>query len=78
MEQKQISVTLPEVLWQASQEYSEEYGYRNLQEFIVDILRKKVIMENVERYQEIEERMKSGKGIKKFNQKEAANYLKGF
>ncbi len=78
MEQKQISVTLPEVLWQASQEYSEEYGYRNLQEFIVDILRKKVIMENVERYQEIEERMKSGKGVKRYNRKEAANYLKGF
>ncbi len=77
MEQKQISVTLPEVLWQASQEYSEEYGYRNLQEFIVDILRKKVVMENVERYLGIEERMKSGKGVKRYNQKEAANYLKG-
>ena len=77
MEQNQISLTLPETLLVASKEYSEEYGYRNIQEFIVDLLRKKVIMENVDRYQEIEERMKKGIGMKKFNQQEAMKYLKG-
>lgn len=37
-----------------------------------------MIMENVQRYQEIEERMKKGKGVNKFNQKDVANYLKRF
>ena len=77
MELKQISLTLPEPLLEASKEYSDEYGYRNIQEFIVDLLRKKVILDNVERYKAIEERMKQGKAVKKFNRKDALNYLRG-
>jgi metal-responsive CopG/Arc/MetJ family transcriptional regulator len=77
MELKQISLTLPEPLFEASKEYSEEYGFRTLQEFILDLLRNKVVLENAERYREIEERMKSGKGVKKFTQAEAVKYLKG-
>jgi len=76
MEIKQISLTLPEALLEASKEYSEEYGYRNIQEFIVDLLRKKVILENADRYREIEQRMNVGKGVKKFNQKDAIQYLR--
>jgi len=78
MEAKQISLTLPETLFEASREYSEEYGYRTIQEFIVDLLRKKVILENTERYKEIEERMKKGIGVKRFTQAEAVKYLRGF
>ncbi len=78
METKQISLALPEVLFEASKEYSEEYGYRTLQEFIVDLLRKKVVLENIERYKEIEERMKKGIGVKRFTQDEAVKYLRGF
>lgn len=74
---KQISLSLPEALFSASQEYYKDYGYRTLQEFIVDLLRKKVIIENAERYKEIEERMKKGVGIRKLNQKEAVQYLRG-
>ncbi len=74
---KQISLTIPDVLFEASQEYYQEYGYRNLQEFILDLIRKKVVMENIEKYKEIEERMKRGVGIKKFDQKEAVKYLRG-
>lgn len=74
---KQISLTVPETLLQASKEYYLEYGYRNLQEFILDLLRKKVILDNISRYQEIELRMKKGIGVKRFSQKEAASYLKG-
>ena len=72
---KQISVTMPEILLEASKEYSEEYGYKNIQEMILDMLRKKVILENVERYKEIEEKMKKGVG-KRFTQKGAIKYLK--
>ena len=74
---KQISLTLPEPLLEASKEYYLELGYKNLQEFILDILRKKVILENVDRYRDIEARMKQGIGLKKFGQKEAVKYLKG-
>ena len=77
MEQAQISVTLPETLLEASKEYSEEYGYRNIQEFIVDLLRKKVILENTDRYRVIEERMRKGVGVKRFDQKGAMKYLRG-
>jgi len=73
---KQISVTVPEALLEASKQYSEEYGYRNIQELIVDLLRSKVMQENLERYKEIEERMKKGIGVKKFSSKEAVEYTK--
>ncbi len=77
MQQKQISLTMPETLFKASNEYYQELGYRSLQEFIVDLLRKKVILENLERYREIEERMKKGIGVKRFDQKSAIKYLRG-
>jgi len=73
---KQISLTLPENLLNASKEYSKEFGYKNLQEFILELIRKKVFFERVERYQIIESDMIRGKNVKKFNQKDAAEYLK--
>lgn len=74
---KQISLTVPEVLFEASREYYQELGFRNLQEFILDLLRRKVVLENIDRYREIEERMKKGIGVKKFSQKEAVKFLRG-
>ena len=73
---KQISLTLPENLLKASKEYSKEFGYRNLQEFILELIRKKVFFERMERYQKIEDDMIRGKNVKKFNQKDAVEYLK--
>ncbi len=70
-------MTIPENLLEASKDYSEEYGYRNLQEFILDLMRQKVVLENMERYKQMEERMKKGIGVKRFNQKDAAKYLRG-
>lgn len=70
---KQISLALPKVLYEESKEYSEEYGYKTIQELILDLLRRKVIIENTERYQKIEFEMK--KSGKKINQKQAAKYL---
>lgn len=72
---KQISLTIPENLLEASRNYYQEFGYRNLQEFILDLIRKKVIIENIERYKEIEARMKKGIGLKKFDKKTAIQYL---
>ena len=73
----QISLTIPRPLFEASQEYYQELGYRSVQEFILDLIRKKVILENLERYREIEERMKKGIRVKRFSQKEAIKHLNG-
>lgn len=67
---------MPENLLKASKEYSKEFGYRNLQEFILELIRKKVFFERMERYQKIENDMMRGKNVKKFNQKDAVEYLK--
>ena len=72
---KQISLTIPENLLKASKEYSKEFGYRNIQEFILELIRKKVFFEKIERYQKIEKEMIEGKKVKKFNQKDAIDYL---
>ena len=73
---KQISLSIPENLLKVSKEYSKEFGYRNVQEFILAIIRKKVFFERVEKYQEIERDMMRGKNVKQFNQKDAVEYLK--
>jgi metal-responsive CopG/Arc/MetJ family transcriptional regulator len=73
---KQISLTLPENLLNATKDYSKEFGYRNVQEFILELVRNRVLFENIERYQKIERDMKRGKNVKKFNQKDAVKYLK--
>ena len=72
---KQISLTIPENLLKASKEYSKEFGYRNIQEFILEIIRKKVFFEKIERYQKFEKEMILDKKVKKFNQKDAVEYL---
>ncbi len=74
---KQISLTIPDVLFETSKEYYEALGFRSLQEFILDLVRKKVVLENIERYREIEERMKKNSRVKRFNQRDAVNYLRG-
>ena len=76
MSLKQISLSMPETLFKASSDYTNKFGYRSLQEFILELLRNKVVLERVERYKQIEEQMKTGKNVKKFNQKEATRYVK--
>jgi metal-responsive CopG/Arc/MetJ family transcriptional regulator len=73
---KQISLTMPENLLNATKDYSKEFGYRNVQEFILELVRNRVLYENIERYKKIEQEMKAGKNVKKFNQKDAVKYLK--
>ena len=73
---KQISLTIPENLLQASKDYSEHFGYKNVQEFILDLVRDKVVLQNIERYKQIDTRMSKGIGVKKFGQKGAMKYIK--
>ena len=73
---KQISLAMPENLLQESRKYSDEFGYKNVQEFILDLVRDKVMLQNIERYKKIDERMSKGVGVKKFSQKGAVKYLK--
>ena len=73
---KQISLTIPENLLQASKEHSEQFGYKNVQEFILDLVRDKVVLQNIERYRKIDERMTKGIGVKKFSQKGAVSHIK--
>ena len=72
---KQISLTIPENLLKASKEYSKEFGYRNIQEFILELVRRKIFYEKLERYQKIEKDMILGKKVKKYSQKDAIKYL---
>ena len=74
---KQISLTMPENLLQASKGYSEQFGYKNVQEFILDLVRDKIMLQNIERYKKIDERMTKGLGVKKLSQKGAVKYVKG-
>ncbi|HLC74482.1 MAG TPA: hypothetical protein VJH88_01355 [Candidatus Nanoarchaeia archaeon] len=73
---KQISLTLPESVVEASREVYEMQGFRNLQEFILQLLREKVGIESIARWKAIEERMKQGKGVTRLSQKKAIAYLK--
>lgn len=73
---KQISLTIPENLLQASKDYSEQFGYKNVQEFILDLVRDKIMLRNIESYRKIDERMRKGIGVKKLSQKNAVRYIK--
>ncbi|HWR63898.1 MAG TPA: ribbon-helix-helix domain-containing protein [Candidatus Thermoplasmatota archaeon] len=73
---KQISLTIPEKLLKETKNYTKEYGYRNVQELILELVRNRVLNEKIERYQRIEHDMQQGKKVKKFSQKEAVEYLK--
>lgn len=75
---KQINLSLPENLFEASKEYAEEFGYKNVQELILDIIRRKVLLSKIQRYKLIEGRMIRGEGTKKFSQKSAEKYIKEF
>ena len=73
---KQISLTIPEKLLKETKDYTKEYGYRNVQELILELVRNRVLNEKIERYQRIEHDMQRGKKVKKFSQNEAVEYLK--
>lgn len=73
---KQISLTIPEKLLKQTKDYTKEYGYRNVQELILELVRNRVFNEKIERYQRIEHDMQQGKKVKKFSQKETVEYLK--
>ncbi len=67
---------MSDILFDEAKQYYKDLGYTTLQEFIVDLVRNKVILENIERYKSIENRMKRSIGVKKFGQKDAIKYLR--
>ena len=69
---KQISLTIPETLFEASRDYSEKRGYRSTQEFIVDLVRRRVLLGEEERLQRIAERVEKRPSVKAFKSKEDA------
>jgi len=75
MEVKQISLTIPDGLFKASQKYTDEFGYRNMQELILELMRERMLAEKIARYKAIEENMK-GKS-RKLTKARALEYLKG-
>ena len=73
---KQISLTVPQALFKASKEYSVELGYRSIQEFILDLVRKRVFLDEEERLLKIEKEMDNDPNVKTFKtKKEALKYL---
>ena len=73
---KQISLTVPEPLLKASKSYCIEFGYRNVQELVIELMRDRIFLENIDHYRKISERMDRGKGVKTFDQKGALKYLR--
>ena len=73
---KQISLSMPEMLFKATQEYTKTFGYKNLQEFILDLLRHRVMLNNMEKYRKIEEKM--DKKARSMSQKEAIEFINNF
>ncbi len=67
---RQINLKMPEKLMKESSRYVEEFGYRNLQDLILELLRNKVL---VERYKEIERNMDK----ESMDKAEALEYVKG-
>jgi hypothetical protein len=66
---KQISLTIPETLFKASRSYSKEMGFRNVQELILDSLRRRTMpdLQEDERLRKIEEAMDNDPTIRKFH-----------
>jgi len=69
---KQISLVLPETLFKASKAYSHEMGYRSLQEFVLDLMRRKVLLDEAEEMDTLEAEMDNNPNIKIFKTKEEA------
>jgi hypothetical protein len=42
----QINIRLPPKLQSAAEQYTENYGYRNIQEFILEAIRDKIFRDN--------------------------------
>ncbi len=75
MKTVQISVTVPEQLFSAAKQKYEELGYRNMQEYFLELARRDVYWK---KYAEIEKRMMQGKGVKKMSKEEAIKYVKSW
>jgi hypothetical protein len=69
---KQISLTLPENLFKASKEYSKEMGYKNVQEFILDSIRRRTIFDESAEMDMLEAEVDRNPNTRVFKTKEEA------
>lgn len=74
VESKQISVTMPSKLFESSKNYVKEFGYKSVQELILELMRERIMEKNLERYEKIEKEMK--KNAKNYTQAEAIEHLR--
>ena len=50
MEAKQVNIAVPLKLYSKIEDYVKEYGYRNTQDLFLDLVRQKVVFENLENH----------------------------
>lgn len=73
---KQISVTIPENLYNQSEKYCSIEGYRNVQELILELLRDEIFKKNLPKYERIlKQAQKTGK---RMTQEEARKFIREF
>lgn len=75
---KQVSLALPKNLLDDSKKYASEYGYKNIQELILDLIRERIYFKRIQRYQRLEKEMDANKDTKHFTQEEAVEYFENF
>ncbi|MBI1974211.1 hypothetical protein HYS54_05340 [Candidatus Micrarchaeota archaeon] len=68
----QISLAIPQQLYAESKNYYMEYGYKNLQELLLDLLRQRVLFDKIRRYRQLELGLEGKKGM---SQEEAIRKL---
>jgi metal-responsive CopG/Arc/MetJ family transcriptional regulator len=73
---KQISLTIPEKLYDESKRYCSLEGYRNVQELILEMLRDEIFKKNLPKYERIlKQAQKTGK---RMTQEEARKFIRDF
>lgn len=73
---KNINLSIPENLLKEAQHFADDFGYRNVQELLLDLLRSKLMNELYLENKRIEDEMDRGINVKKMSQEEAIEYFK--
>lgn len=69
---RQISVSLPDLVYKEGRKYAKKFGYRNIQDVMVDLLRRNLFGDEVAEYRQISKEMSAGKNVVRFETKKDA------
>jgi len=69
---RQISVSIPDLVYKEGSKYAKKFGYRNVQEVMVDLLRRNLFGNEVAEYKRISKEMRDGKNVVRFETKKDA------